>query len=287
MSLLQKGSKIKEFFLMTIGILIMVVGIYFFKFPNNFSFGGVTGIAVILSRYTAGFLTKGNIVLIFNVLLLIIGYFSIGEAFAFKTVYCSLLMSGALQVLEWVCPLKQPLTDEPVLELAFGVLLPALGSAILFNIGASSGGTDILAMIIKKHTDVDIGKGLMISDTALTLLTFVSFDIKTGLMSLLGLVTKSLVIDTVIEGINLCKYINIVCDDPEPILRYIEDDLNRSATVTDAMGAYSGKNKTMVLTVVTRRQAMLLKRYVHHIEPTAFIIITSTSEIIGKGFIRV
>ena len=112
MSLLQKGSKIKEFFLMTIGILIMVVGIYFFKFPNNFSFGGVTGIAVILSRYTAGFLTKGNIVLIFNVLLLIIGYFSIGEAFAFKTVYCSLLMSGALQVLEWVCPLKQPLTDS-------------------------------------------------------------------------------------------------------------------------------------------------------------------------------
>ena len=106
-------------------------------------------------------------------------------------------------------------------------------------------------------------------------------------MSLLGLIKKSLVIDTVIEDINLCKYINIVCDDPEPILRYIEDDLNRSATVTDAMGAYSGKNKTMVLTVVTRRQAMLLKRYVHHIEPTAFIIITSTSEIIGKGFIRV
>lgn len=271
---------------MTAGILIMVVGIYFFKFPNNFSFGGVTGIAVILSHYTAGFLTKGNIVVIFNVVLLILGFITIGKDFAFKTVYCSILMSAALQVLEWVCPMNKPLTDQPVVELGFAVLLPAVGSAVLFNIGASSGGTDILAMIIKKHTDLDIGKGLMISDTVLTLLTFVTYDISTGLMSLMGLLLKSLVIDSVIENINLCKYINIICDNPEPIIKFIEQELNRSATVANALGAYSGKDKVMVLTVVTRHQAMLLKRYVKQIEPSAFIIVTSTSEIIGKGFLR-
>ena len=121
-----KKFSLKEFWLMTIGIEIMVIGIYFFKFPNNFSFGGATGIAVILSKYTIGFLTKGNIVVIFNILLLIIGFIFLGKEFGIKTVYCSLLMSVSLQGLEYIVPLKGPVTNETIMELVYAIFLPAL-----------------------------------------------------------------------------------------------------------------------------------------------------------------
>ena len=284
MDWMKPGSKVREFFLMTLAIEIMVVGIYFFKFPNNFSFGGVTGFAVLLAKLTSGFLTKGNIVLITNMLLLVLGFVTLGKQFGIKTVYCSTLMSVSLQALEYIYPLEAPLTNQPVLELCYGVALPALGAALLFNIGASSGGTDIIAMLLKKYTDLDIGKALMLTDFLLTVATVIFYDITTGLLSFLGLMVKSLVIDSVIESINLCKYCNVICENSEPICDYITKKLNRSATVADATGAYTGQNKKMVLTVVTRHQAVELKRYIKSVDPTAFVIVTSTSEIIGRGF---
>lgn len=282
-----KMIRIKEFILMTVGIEIMVLGIYLFKFPNNFSFGGVTGLAVILSKYSVGLFSRGNIVLGFNLILLIIGFIFLGKRFGIKTIYCSLLMSFSIQFLEYIYPITKPLTNETMMELAYGVFLPAVGSAILFNIGASSGGTDIIALLLKKYTSVNIGTGLMIADCILAMLTFPLYGVRTGLMSMMGLALKSLVIDNVIESINLCKYINIICDNPSPILEFLEKDLNRSATVVNAKGAYLGKHKTMILTVVTRRQAVFLRNFLRKVEPTAFIIITSTSEIVGKGFYRI
>lgn len=284
MDWMKPGSKLRDFILMTVAIEIMVVGIYFFKFPNNFSFGGVTGFAVLLAKVTGGFLTKGNIVLITNMLLLVLGFVTLGKQFGIKTVYCSTLMSVSLQALEYIYPLETPLTNQPVLELCYGVALPALGAALLFNIGASSGGTDIIAMLLRKYTDLDIGKALMLTDLLLTVATVIFYDITTGLLSFLGLMVKSLVIDSVIESINLCKYCNVICEKPEAICEYITGTLNRSATVADATGAYTGKQKKMVLTVVTRHQAVELKRYIKTVDPTAFVIVTSTSEIIGRGF---
>lgn len=283
----MKKFSIKSFLWMTLSIECMVLGIYFFKFPNNFSFGGVTGLAVILANYTVGFLTKGDIVLLFNVALLIIGFIFLGKEFGIKTVYCSLLMSFSLQGLEYIFPMTGSLTSDTIMELVYGIFLPAVGSAMLFNIGASSGGTDILALLLKKYTSMNIGVGLLIADCVLAALTFIIYDVRTGLMSMLGLLVKSLVIDDVIENINLCKYINIICDNPEPIIRFIEDDLNRSATVVKSKGAYSGKDKVMILTVVTRRQAVSLRNFLKNREPGAFIIITNTSEIVGKGFFRI
>ncbi len=287
MAKVAKSLKLKDIFWMTVAIEIMVIGIYFFKFPNNFSFGGVTGIAVILSNYTVGVLTKGNIVLIFNVVLLIIGFMFVGKEFGLKTIYTSLLMSLSLQGLEYIYPLTEPLTNETMMELAYGIFFPAVGSAILFNIGASSGGTDIIAVLLKKYTSMNIGAGLLAADCLLAATTFFVYGVKTGLMSMLGLGVKSLVIDNVIENINLCKYINIICDNPEPILEFIENELNRSATVVDGKGAYSGKDKIMILTVVTRKQAVILRNFLKETDPAAFIILTNTSEIIGKGFFRI
>ena len=123
---------IREWLCITAGIMIMTAGIYFFKFPNHFSTGGVTGIAIVLGHYIPS-MTPGTFVTVINVLLLLLGFAVFGRSFGIRTVYTSMLMSGLLRLLEIVCPMEAPMTNQPLVELLFAVGLPAVGSAILFN----------------------------------------------------------------------------------------------------------------------------------------------------------
>ncbi len=275
-------SNLKNFFLLTASTLIMAIGIYFFKFANNFTFGGITGMAVLVAKFIP--ISASDFSFIANILLLIIGWIILGKSFAAKTAYSTILLSVALSVLERIYPMSHPLTNEPLLELVFAILLPALGSAILFNIGASSGGTDVIAMILKKYTSVDIGKGLMISDIIFTLSGFLIFDVKTGLYSLLGLILRSALIDNFIESLNRSKYFHIVCSDPKPICLFIEKELVRDATIVEAKGAFTGNNKFIILTALSPGQAIKLRSFIKENTPGAFLLISNTSEILGKGF---
>ena len=171
-----------------------------------------------------------------------------------------------------------------MLELVFAIMLPAIGSAILFNIDASSGGTDVIAMILKKYTSMNIGSALMAADVAAVGLSFAMYGPSTGLFSIMGLVAKSMVVDNVIENMNLCKCFNIVCEHPQAICDFIIHDLNRSATTFEARGAYSDTHKTVIMTTMRRSQAIRLRNFIRQQEPTAFIMIENSSEIIGKGF---
>lgn len=277
------GSRIlREYFLITANTVLIAIGVYFFKFPNNFSFGGVTGLSVVLASVTP--FSPSTVNFILNGVLIILGFAFLGRDFGVKTFYSSLLLSVSLSLLEYICPLRGTLTDEPMLELIFAVLLPAFGSAVLFNMGASSGGTDIIAMILKKYTSINIGRALLFSDLFVTLSACFVFSIKTVLFSFLGLLTKSLVVDNVIESINQSKYFNVVCSEPDVICRFIVEKLHRSATVCDATGAYSHNHKYIVFTAMKRIQAVQLQHFIKTAEPDAFILITNTSEIIGKGF---
>ena len=271
-----------EYGLITIATLIMVVGIYVFKFPNNFSFGGVSGMAVLLAKMTS--ITAGDWTFLLNMVLLVLGFFFLGRSFGIKTVYVSVLMSVALSGMEKLFPMAQPLTTQPVLELIFAIFLPSLSAAILFNIGTSGGGTDILAMILKKYTSFNIGSALFVVDLLITVAACFVFDPTTGLFSFTGLMAKSLVIDGVIENINLCKYFTIVCDEPDPICDFIHDELKRSATIFKGEGTYTHQQKFIILTVMKRSQAVQLRNFLKQNEPGAFMMITNSSEIIGKGF---
>ena len=273
-------SKLKNFALLTVSTLIMAVGVYFFKFANNFTFGGITGLAVLIARFSP--LSASDFTFIANMLLLLLGFIILGKKFAIKTAYSSILLS--LSLLERLCPMDGPLTDQPILELIFAIVLPAFGSAILFNIGASSGGTDVIAMILKKYTSVDIGKALLLSDFLITLAGFFVFDIQTGLYSFLGLTMRSTLIDSFIESLNRSKYFNVVCSNPEDICSYIKDKLHRSATIVLAQGAFSGEDKYIVLTVLSPTEAIKLRNFIKATTPDAFLLISNTSEIIGKGF---
>lgn len=275
-------SKLKNFSLLTISTLIMAVGIYFFKFANNFTFGGITGIAVLVAKFLP--ISASDFSFVVNILLLIIGWIVLGKSFAEKTAYSTILLSVSLSLLERIYPMSHPLTNEPLLELIFAILLPALGSAILFNIGASSGGTDVIAMILKKYTSVDIGKGLMISDLIFTLAGFLVFNVKTGLYSLFGLIMRSALIDNFIESFNRSKYFHVVTSNATCICDFIQNDLQRGATIVNATGAFTGDDKYIILTVLSPSQAVKLRNFIKEHDPKAFLLISNTSEIIGKGF---
>ena len=273
---------IYEFIMFTIASVVMVIGIYFFKFPNHFSFGGVSGLSIVLSELLPK--TPGSINLIINIFLLLLGFIVFGKEFGIKTTYITLLVSFGPSILEKISPMDGPLTEQPVLELMFAIALPAFASAVFFNLGASSGGTDIVAMILKKYTKVDIGTALFMSDVMIVISACLVFNVQTGLFSLVGLLAKSLVVDETIENINLAKYFTIICNDPEPIVNFIMNDLGKGATVYKAQGAYGHQEKTVILTILKRQQAVELKNYIRRNQPSAFIAITNSSEIIGKGF---
>lgn len=273
---------LKEYAVITAAVLIMDIGIYVFKFPNNFSFGGVSGMAVVICRFLP--FTASQINLFINLLLLLVGFAVLGRNFGVKTAYVTVLSSVLLNIFEKLFPMAHPLTDEIMLELCFAIILPALAAALLFFENASGSGTDIIAMIIKKYSTMNISTALLVTDLIVVILAFLIFDTLTGLCSVLGLIAKTLLIDKTIERMKLNKFFTIISNNPQPICDFITKDLNHSATLYDAVGAYSDQQRTVILTVVDVKQAVYLQRFIHDTEPTAFIAITKSSEIIGKGF---
>ncbi len=273
---------VKDYWRLTVGTLIVAFGIYFFKFPNNFSTGGVAGLAIVIPHLIN--ISKGNVTIILNMVFLALGFLFFGRSFGFRTTYSSIVMSLSIFIFEKFIPMTHPLTDQPVLELAFAVLLPAIGSAILFNNRASTGGTDILAMIVKKFTNQDIGNALFMSDIIITISIFFVIDVKAGLFSVLGLLSKAMLVNNVIESFNMVKYFTIITDREEEIDDFITKNLGRGLTRFKGRGGFTGNEKTVILTVVKRPQAVLLRDFTRKTDPKAFIMITNTSQIVGKGF---
>lgn len=282
---MQEKTKqwLNDFFILNAGTLLTAVGSYFFKFPNNFSTGGVTGISVVMTHYFLG-LSNGTIVSVINIALLIVGLLLLGKGFGFKTFYVTVAFSAMLKILEVIWPMTQPLTDQPFMELLLGVFLPAWGSALLFNIGSSTGGTDIIAMIVKKYFKCHIGRALLIVDFFITLMTFVAFGPETGLFSMVGLFIRSFAVDLFLENMNTYKYFTIITDKPQEIYSYITDVLHRGATVYQAEGLYKHTEKTVIMTAQGKKQALHLQDVIRQKDPHAFVLVTNTSEIIGKGF---
>lgn len=282
----DKKSKIKrdiaDFAIMTAGVVIMTLGVYFFKIPNGFSTGGVSGVGVLLGKITS--ISPATFISVINVFLLLVGFIFLGKETGTRTVYCSLMFSLLTLVFEHFIPLEMTLSDQPFLELVYAILLTGVGSAMMFNVDATSGGTDIIALIMKKYTRLDVGKALLCSDSIIAISAFFVFDMKTGLYSVLGLFAKAFLVDEMIDKFNSCKYFIIITSRPEKMVDYIMENLHHGATVGEALGQYTGEKKFMVHTVCKRMESIKLRRYVKSVDPGSFVIITTSSEIIGRGF---
>ncbi len=279
---MKQHNAATEYLFIFFGTVLLTAGVYFFKIPNGFSTGGVSGIGTLLGKITP--FTPATLISVINLICLLLGFLVLGKETGIRTVYSSLLFSGLTQILELACPIEKPLTDQPFLELAYAMLLTSIGSAIIFHCSASSGGTDIIALILKKYTSLNVGKALLCVDFLIAASSFFVFGMKVGLFSLLGLFSKAYIVDGVIENMNSCKYFLIITTHPDEISDFILKNLHHGATLVNATGAYTHDNKTALHTVCKRIEAIRLQKEVRRVDPSAFMIITTSSEIIGRGF---
>lgn len=275
-------TNIKNFLHMTLGCILLSAGVYFFKIPNGFSTGGVTGIGTVLGKLTP--ITPAVWIWILNIGLLLLGLLILGRQNMLKTAYCSILYSALTYGFEVFVPLSAPLTDQPLLELIYAILLTSIGSAMIFNADASSGGTDIAALILKRFTRINVGKALLVVDFIVAASAFFVFDVSIGLFSLLGLFAKAFLVDTVIENLNTCKYFIVITEKREEISQFIIQTLHHGVTIHGVVGEYTKDEKCMIHTVCKRIEAFRLKNKIKEIDPKSFVIVTTSSEIIGRGF---
>ena len=291
-SKMQEKISLKQFITINIGILMVAVGIYFFKAPNGFATGGVSGLAIILARLPFSVklgITQSLYMLGMNVLLLILGVIILGKKCGIMTIYCSLMLSMINLLLETFLPIENisgmpTLSGTPMLELIYAIFLTGMGSAILFRNKASSGGTDIVALILKKYSSLNVSQSLLATDFFIALSTFFVYDAKVGLYAMLGLFAKVFVVDDILDSMNMCKAFTIITTKAAEIETFILEQMKHSATAYKGEGVYTHESKEIIMTVCKRSEAIRLRRKIKEIDPGAFIIITKTSEIMGKGF---
>ncbi len=287
---MQTKVTFKKFLSMHIGIVLIALSTYFILVPNHFVTGGMTGLSTVLAQELT-FLTQPQWLLLLNALVLILGFIFLGKSTGVFTVYCSMGYSSLMMLFEAlnlsgkISPEIPTLTQEPFMELVVGITLYAIGTAIIFYAGASSGGMDIVALIIQKYTKMDVGRAVLTVNSIIAITSiFVFKDITTGILSLVGLFMNSFIIDTVIDNFNACKYFIVITDKPELVAEYIMNTLHHGVTITDAIGAYTQAKKGMVHTVCRRYEAIKLRQAIKQIDENAFMVVTTSSEIIGKGF---
>ncbi|MCH5147444.1 MAG: YitT family protein [Clostridiales bacterium] len=288
--------------ILNLGLFLVAFSLWMFLAPNSFAVGGVGGISVVLSEalqsVVGGWVGEYifsyyGIFTIFNIILLIFGLIFLGKSLTLKTIYCTVMLS-AMNIALGFIPMGAVFKggfgltggNHMFLELCFGVLISGLGQAIVFNCRASSGGTDIIALIIKKFSKANIGFALFAVDIIIACVPFFTkwATPEIALYSMLGVFAKSFVIDGVIENITKTKYVTIITVNPDVVSEVIRDYIHRGFTKLDGAGGFTGDPRTVIITVCRRSQAAHLKAKLHEVDPTAFVIITDAKEIVGRGF---
>lgn len=273
------NAKLKSNLLIVLGAFMVAIAVYFFLTPTNMTIGGATGIAIVLSYLLN--LPMSYVLFATNIVLFALGFLFIGNKFGIKTVLTSLGISFIIFILEKVIPLDGPIVDDMLLQMIIAVIVSAVGMAIILNQYASIGGTDILSKIINKFTGLDLGKGVLLCDLVITLFVGIVFGLEIGLYSLLGIIMNGLIIDFTIDGLNTSKNIIINTEDPELVKNYIVKDLNHSANLYKAVGAYTGEERTVIMTVCSRRDYLFLKRFIQKKAPNSFLVVMNASEVYG------
>ncbi|HHW18091.1 MAG TPA: YitT family protein [Firmicutes bacterium] len=273
----------KQYVIITFGMFVLAVGLYFFLIPGQLAAGGAMGIAMLISHYIP-LLQVGQLMLAINILLFLIAFVVLGTSFGLKTIYTSLGLSALIWILENAYPLQKPLTDDLLLAAVMGTVISGAGMGIIFNQGASSGGTDIIAKIINKYTHLDIGKALLVTDALITLLASGVFGLEKGMYALLAVIFNGSVIDYTVQGLNVAMQVFIMTSKPDTIARFIIDHLGRGVTFFSGRGGYSGKELKVIYTVLNRREFVSLKNFIREEDPKAFITVSQAHDVLGEGF---
>ena len=269
-------QKIKEFFLIIIGVTIVAAAVYFFMLPSNVTVGSGTALAMVISNFVP--LPVSVLTLMLNVFLLIIGVILVGPEFGGKTIFCSILMPLILGLFEILFPNFQSLTQDPLLDVLCYTLVVGVGLSFLFTCNASSGGLDIVAKIMNKYLRMDIGKAMSVSGIAVALTSALCYDTKIVVLSVLGTYFGGIVVDHFIFGLNIKRRVCIISPKLDEIVEFILHELHSGATLNEIIGAYDKSPKKEVITIVDKNEYRRLMEFVRKTDPKAFVTVYSVSE---------
>jgi uncharacterized membrane-anchored protein YitT (DUF2179 family) len=276
-------SWIQVWSLIIIGTFIMAVGFVFFISPYKLAPGGVYGIAIIF-HHMFGF-PIGISGLLMDIPLTILAIRILGPKFGIKTIFGFVLLAGFITLLEFTWGYEPLVEGDALLSTIFGGVLVGLGLGLVFKSRASSGGSDILAMILAKYTKLPVGKLLIFVDAFIVLFGLLAFeDWKIPLYSWIAIFITGKMVDVVLQGVSYDKTLFIISDKHEAIRDKIINDLQRGGTFIQAKGMYNGSEKQMIFTVVNRREMAILQNFIHLEDPEAFMTVFDANEIIGNGF---
>ncbi|EFM25623.1 MULTISPECIES: YitT family protein [Peptoniphilus] len=281
---MKSSFNIKRFLFVNIGVILVAVGLHFFLVPNSLAVGGTSGLSIEINHLFP-FIPVPYILTALNTILVVIGFIFIGADFGFYTVYASISLGVFLWLLELVVPLNQSLVEGDIfINLIFGIFIQAIGIGIVVNQGASTGGTDIVAKIVETYTRFSFGQGLIMSDGVVTLLATLLYGPKLGMYALLGAIINSTVIDKMIAGFDTKYHITIITNKIEEINQFILVDLYRGSTLYDAKGGYKGDARTIIVTVVDKKDYVKLKEFIRKTDKEAFMYVSNVTEVEGYGF---
>ena len=273
-------GNLKDFVIITFGAALAAAGIFFFMIPSNVSIGSGSALAMALANYIP--LPISVLSLAINVILLIIGFLTIGPEFGAKTVYAAIVLPLCMRVLEILFPNFQSLTGDPLLDVICYVLVVGWAMAVLFSCNASSGGMDIVAKIINKYCRIELGKAVSISGIAVALIASLcskNVDAKLVILSVVGTYFAGIMVDNFIFGMNIKRRVCIISPKLDEIVNFILYDLHSGASLNELTGAYDKVQRKEVITIVDKSEYRKLMAFVRKTDPKAFVTVYSVNEI--------
>ena len=273
----------KDAALIIIGTFILAVGVVFFIAPYKFVPGGVYGISIVIHHLLGT--PIGLVSLCMDIPLLLIGIKILGNRFGVKTFVGIILTAVFVDTLGQIWGNQPLVEDDALLSAIFGGALTGLGLGLVFRAKATSGGTDIVAMILSKYTRLPLGQSLIYVDSVIVLIGLVAFhDWKIPLYSWIIIFITGKVIDMVVEGLSVNKVVIIISDQHEKIREKILYNMDRGGTYLSAQGMYDGSEKKVIYTNITRRELPVLLAHINDIDPDAFVSVLDAHDVLGEGF---
>lgn len=278
-------ENIASYALIIAGSFIMAAGYVIFVSPLKLAPGGVYGIAIILHHHFNFAIGLSGICL--DLPLLLIGTLVLGAKFGAKTLIGIISLSAFISVLEHFYGYEPLISDSSTffVQAVFGGVIIGIGLGMIFKTKATSGGTDIIAIIVRRYTHLSLRYALIIVDSIVVLAALIAFnDFSIPLYSWVVIYVLSTIADKIAKGLNPTQTVLIISDRYEEISKKIIGDMERGATLISAQGAFSGNDKKIIFTNISIREVATIRRYIRHIDPMAFVTVIDANEVIGDGF---
>jgi len=282
----------KNYFLIIVGTFILAAGFVFFISPYKIVPGGVYGISIVIHYLTEGMfswapdgLPIGVMGLLMDIPLTLLGIKILGPKFGIKTVVGMFCLSGFIELQTYFWGNKPLVENDPLLSAIFGGVLIGFGLGLIFKSKATSGGSDIVAMIIAKYTRQSLGQLLIYVDSVIVIVGLIAFgDWKIPLYSWIVIFITGKVIDATMTGINYNKALFIISDKYEEIRVKILTDLSRGATAIPVKGMYEGQERNMIFVNLNRREMAILQQFIWEVDKEAFLTVFDAYDVFGEGF---